>query len=178
MTSNLAKRFNRPEWADCPGLRTHRVDPAFIAAGRSFEIGRRSYGLDARGVVIEREDGVAVALRPNAFTGVAARAEEDAEGRVTVTLELLHADPQLCVPLLIANDLDHVAGDWREWSRLLSLPMLMVEADGSVSTLEVEPRSSDRRRRASRRPRFLMRRATGSALIAMRIEGVEIIARR
>jgi len=61
---------------------------------------------------------------------------EDSEGNVTVTLELLHNDPQLSVPLLVADDLDDVAADWRAWADAYRLPMLLIEADGIARTLE------------------------------------------
>ena len=109
---------------------------------------------------------------------MAARAAEDESGTVTVTLELLHENDALSVPLLVAHDLDDIAADWREWARLYDLPMLMVEQDGSVSRLDGAPRAHDRRRRATRRPRFLVRRRTAALGVAMRIEGAEIIARR
>ena len=171
-----AAATNMPSWATA----THRIDPRALDARRTFRMGERSMTVHAGGAVVEDADGIARPLRGEAFEGVAARALEDSEGNVTVTLELLHADHALCVPLLVANDLDDVAADWRDWARTFGLPMLMVEADGSVSTLDEPgaPRAAEeRRKRASRRPRFLMRRRTGSFGVSMRIEGREIIAR-
>ena len=163
-----------PSWASW----SHRVDPLGLRGARHFEVGGRRFSLDARGVVEHRADGVAAPLRGGAFDGVAARAMEDASGTVTVTLELMHADASRSVPLLVAHDLDDIAADWREWARLFALPMLMVEADGSVSRLDGAPQSTERRQRASGRPRFLARRRVGSMGVTMRIEGTEIIARR
>ena len=106
---------------------------------------------------------------------------------MTVTLELHHTDPALCVPLLVAHDLDDIAADWRAWAELYGLPMMMVEADGVARPLEDgTPLSTggapSRRRRhhqiADRRPRFLVRRSTGKMGFRMKIEGREIIARR
>ena len=111
---------------------------------------------------------------------------EDAEGNVTVTLELYHPDPALCVPLLVARDLYDVAADWRSWSDLFGLPMMMIEADGSVVPLEdtLTAMRSDigamPRRRSpnrTRRPRFLARRKPGGLGMRMVVEGEEIIAR-
>ena len=108
-------------------------------------------------------------------------------GRVTVTLELHHTDTQLCVPLLVAHNLDDIAADWRAWSELYGLPMLMVEADGVARPLDdgsahQAATTPTRRRRhsqiADRRPHFLVRRSTGKLGIRMKIEGREIIARR
>ena len=61
---------------------------------------------------------------------------EDATGNVTVTLELLHNDPMLSVPLFVANDLEDVAADWRAWADAYRLPMMLIEADGIARTLE------------------------------------------
>ena len=53
-----------------------------------------------------------------------------------MTLELLHNDPMLSVPLLVADDLDDVAADWRAWADAYRLPMLLIESDGVARTLE------------------------------------------
>ena len=167
---------NMPAWATT----LHRIDPRALDARRSFRMDERAITVHGGGAVIEGADGIARPLRPEAFEGVAARALEDSEGNVTVTLELLHAEEALCVPLLVAHDLDDVAADWRDWAKAFNLAMLMVEADGSVSLLDEPgaPRAAEeRRRRASRRPRFLMRRRTGNMGVSMRIEGREMIAR-
>lgn len=123
---------------------------------------------------------------PALSKGVAARAIDHGDGQVTVTLELHHDDPDLCVPLLVAHDLCDIAADWRSWSEAYRIPMLMVEADGVARPLEehlgkVRTQNTRPRRRhsyfAERRPRFLVRRSTGSLGMSMKIEGKEIIAR-
>ena len=147
--------------------------------------------LDSRGAVMRKvlsKSGLplSIALPARAFTGVAARAIDHGDGTVTVTLELHHADAALCVPLLVAHDLDDIAADWRAWAELYGLPMMMVEADGVARPLEDgshrQAASPSRRRRhhqiADRRPRFLVRRSTGKMGFRMKIEGREIIARR
>ncbi|KQT88044.1 DUF6101 family protein [Aurantimonas sp. Leaf443] len=179
----------RPEWASVPV----RLDPQAADRRQSVEMVEDGetvlYRVDKRGAVINRRlerSGlpVSIALSPRAFKGVAARAMEDGEGRVTVTLELHHDDPRFTVPLLVATDLFDVAADWRGWADLFSLPMLMVEADGSLHALEdtlgrIRASSPAPRRRSvsrSRRPRFLARRKPGLGM-RMVIEGEEIIAR-
>ena len=127
-----------------------------------------------------------VALPANAFRGVAARALEDELGTVTVTLELLHNDPMLSVPLLVADDLDDVAADWRAWADAYRLPMLLIEADGVARTLEESlgaaikalPPQERRKGRVTpaRRPRFLARRKAGNLGLRLVIDGAEIIA--
>jgi len=122
-----------------------RLDPFRLPQAVSYashdDFGEVSFTVDNRGVRMKRvlnKSGLPVtfALPTRAFRGVAARAIEDDLGDVTVTLELLHTDAMLCVPLLVAGDLDDVAADWRAWSEALGLPMLMVEADGLARPLE------------------------------------------
>ncbi len=173
-----------------------RLDPFRLPqivsyAGRE-DNGDVSMTIDRRGVVIKRKlpkSGLplTIALPARAFKGVAARALEDESGAVTVTLELLHNDPQLSVPLLVADTLDDVAADWRAWSESLGLPMLLIESDGVARALEdtigqvkVDASHTKRRRLgySVKRPRFLMRRKTGDLGVRMVVAGEEIIARR
>jgi hypothetical protein len=181
----------KPVWAG----RNMRLDPFRLPQAVSYatrdEQGDVSFVIDKRGAVIRRVlkmSGlpVTVVLPARAFRGVAARAIEDNDGNVTVTLELLHNDPQLSVPLLVADDLDDVAADWRAWADQYRLPMLLIEADGVARTLEeslgavkTEPAKQRRKHRGSqpRRPRFLMRRKSGELGLRLIIDGEEIIAR-
>ncbi|HEV7254822.1 MAG TPA: DUF6101 family protein [Mesorhizobium sp.] len=178
----------QPIWAG----RDMRLDPLRLPHAMSFAdrdaFGEVVFTIDARGARIRRrlqQSGlpVTVALPPRAFKGVAARAIDDGIGNVTVTLELMHADPMLSVPLLVARDLEDVAADWRGWSDAFRLPMLLVESDGVARTLEeslsAAPRACDRRQgrpTRERRPRFLMRRKMGTLGLRLTIEGQEIIA--
>lgn len=183
-------QVSKPEWAGMP----IRLDPAFADRKQVFELESEgemvSYRVDRRGAVIRRRlersnVPVAIALAPHAFKGVAARAMDDGAGEVTVTLELHHEDPKLSVPLLVACDLFDVAADWRGWADLFGLPMLMVEADGSVQALDdtlgrVKAGDPAPRRRVgqrNRRPRFLARRKPGGLGLRMIVSGQEIIAR-
>ncbi|MCO5063251.1 MAG: DUF6101 family protein [Rhizobiaceae bacterium] len=183
----------KPVWAG----RTMRLDPFRLAQTVSFETddgaGGTTYSINRKGAVIRRlleNSGLpmTIALPPRAFLGVAARALEDGEGNLTVTLELMHDDPELSVPLLVARDLDDVAADWRAWAVEYRLPMLLVEADGTPRTLEESlgggialrkpiERRKRRSRVANRRPRFLMRRKTGTLGVRLVVSGQEIIAR-
>ncbi|PZO78942.1 MAG: hypothetical protein DI629_10965 [Mesorhizobium amorphae] len=171
-----------------------RMDPFRLPQPMSFTerdgSGEVTFTLDRRGVSIRRflqRSGLpaSVALPANAFRGVAASAVEDDEGHVTVTLELLHADPMLCVPLLVANDLDDIAVDWREWSDAYNLPMLLIEADGVARTLEeslgavARSAGADRRQGRpthARRPRFLARRKIGTLGVRLVVGGEPVIA--
>ena len=166
-----------PAWA--ARGETHRVDPRNTAA-RGFVMGGASYRVNERGAVVTRA-GVSRPLPLSAFRGIAARAMEDEDGTVTVTLELMHADESLSVPVLVARDLYDVAADWRAWSKRAGLPMLMIEGDGSVEVLDASASPGtdaphERRRRSTHRPRFLVRRRVGLG-VAMRLGGDQIIAR-
>ncbi|RWF27791.1 DUF6101 family protein, partial [Mesorhizobium sp.] len=131
----------KPVWAG----RNMRLDPFRLPQMVSYatrdDYGDVTFTIDQRGAVIRRMLEMSglpaiIALPAKAFRGVAARAMEDPDGNVTVTLELLHNDPMLSVPLLVADDLEDVAADWRAWADAYRLPMLLIEADGIARTLE------------------------------------------
>ncbi|MGO8271964.1 DUF6101 family protein, partial [Rhizobium ruizarguesonis] len=67
---------------------------------------------------------LSIALPKRVFKGVSARAIDHGDGDFTVTLELHHTDPELCIPLLFAHDLSDIAADWRSWSEAFRIPML------------------------------------------------------
>ena len=192
MSNTVLKEPEKPIWAGS----VLRLDPEHLPQQVSYwarnESGEIAITLDKRGAVLRRalpssRLPVSVALPARVFMGVAARAIDHGDGEVTVTLELHHTDPELCVPLLVAHDLDDIAADWRSWAASYNLPMLMVEADGVARPLDRQlgavhlGRPRPRRRYsffADRRPRFLVRRRTGSLGIArLVIDGEEIIAR-
>ncbi|BCH26200.1 hypothetical protein MesoLjLc_61140 [Mesorhizobium sp. L-8-10] len=182
----------KPVWAG----RNMRLDPFRLPQMVSYatrdDYGDVTFTVDQRGAVVRRTLNmsglpVTVALPARAFLGVAARAMEDEDGHVTVTLELHHNDPMLSVPLLVAHDLDDVAADWRAWAAAYHLPMLLIEADGVARTLEeslgavkTAPVRERRKGRvsAARRPRFLARRKSGHLGLRLVINGEEIIARQ
>ena len=187
----MLNTVSKPAWAGT----TLRLDPKRFPQAMTFEL--RAEGTDAtitldeRGAVMRRmlpASGLplTVALPSRAFKGVAARAIDHGNGDVTVTLELHHTDPGLCIPLLVAHDLYDIAADWRSWSEAYGIPMLMVEADGVARELDehlitagAKPPKPRRRHSyfADRRPRFLVRRKVGSLGISMKIKGREIFAR-
>ena len=157
----------------------------------NIELGTKSYKIDTNGAVVKKILScglpITMAVPSRAFKGVAARAIEDAQGNVTVTLELLHHDPELCVPLLCADNMDDVSADWHSWSRLMKLPMLIVGLDGeptavqnTLGTIMVET-PWERRKRISaikHRPNFLRRRKPGVVGAVEKLTAAEIIARR
>ncbi|GCA48796.1 MULTISPECIES: DUF6101 family protein [Sinorhizobium] len=187
----MRNTLSQPAWVG----NTLRLDPKRFPQQASYVLrghtGNVSISLDERGAVLRKVlpfSGLplSIALPARAFKGVAARAIDHGDGEVTVTLELHHDDPDLCIPLLVAHDLSDIAADWRAWAEAYRIPMLMVEADGVARPLEehigdVRTAPAKPRRRhsffAERRPRFLVRRSTGSLGIQMKIDGREIIAR-
>jgi hypothetical protein len=183
-----AKSFSEimPSWA-CDRM---RLDPYRLPHRLTLEQYATTWTIDRQGAVMKAMLGsglpVSIALPAKSFKGVAARALEQADGSVTVTLELHHHDPALCVPLLVADNLEDVAADWHSWCRLMSLPMLIVGDGGKASPvrarlgeLMVDP-CFDRRKRfgsLKHRPWFLRRRKPGVIGPVVRITGEEIIAR-
>jgi hypothetical protein len=107
------------------------------------------------------------------FRGVSIRilpAEGNEPAATAVMLE--HRDAGLSVPLFMAPDGDDLLAQWKCWGRVLGLPLLVVDGDGSLR----EPfrriggdgrggtAAPRRRRRVAikwRRSRFLMRRKPG-----------------
>lgn len=137
----MTKTVLKPDWA----VATLRLDPARfpqqVTYGKANGATDVAVTLDERGAVLRKvltSSGLPLsfALPARAFKGVAARAIDHGDGQVTVTLELHHDDPDLCVPLLVAHDLYDIAADWRSWSEAYRIPMLMVEADGVARPLE------------------------------------------
>ncbi|ALE04069.1 DUF6101 family protein [Bartonella ancashensis] len=70
------------------------------------------------------------------FKGIATRVIKTLSGEKAVTLELFHADEEACIPLLMSRDLSSVLLDWRLWADTYSLPMLMINEDGSITAVE------------------------------------------
>jgi len=178
----------KPAWAgDQLRLAPGRFPQQVSYASREDHDGV-TFTLDRRGAVMRKvlpQSGLplSIALPVRAFNGIAARAMDHGDGTLTVTLELHHQDPELCVPLLVAHDLGDIAADWNAWSELYRLPMLMIEADGVARPLDVAPAAAGgaqpRRRQtvfAGRRTRMRMRRGGGALGIRMVISGEEIIA--
>ena len=147
--------------------------------------------VDRRGAVLKHAVEKAdipfnIALPKTAFRGVAARALETGSESSLVTLELLHDDETLCVPLRVGHELAEIAKDWQIWAELLGLPMMLVDSDGVARSLEdsaakVQMNAPHQRRPhamfAERRPRFLARRRMGNLGVRLTVDGTEIIAR-
>lgn len=175
--------------------RLQRLDP--FALPVSFAVSPRGSYPGAAAVTVTLDRDNAVLSRPGrlsaesvpikSYRGVAVRVVPATEANPgTLVVELSHERPSLSLPLLSGNTPEDVAVDWQAWSRSLGLPLLLVEADGTMTEplsrvgelmiLDAKPR---RRRFASttRRPRFLVRRKTGWDKALGKIDGDELFAR-
>ncbi len=124
------------------------------------------------------------------FRGVAMRTlppDGDEPAAVAVTLE--HRDAGLCIPLFVATEGSDAMAEWKSWSRVLGLPLLVAEDDGGlrepfarIGRVGTGSPQARRRRRGAvrwRRPSILMRRKPGRtpAIPAVHRGEREIIAR-
>jgi hypothetical protein len=154
-----------------------RLDPfalpvRFEAADEAADERRRVIDLHRERVVVRRTlRGMRMALNlpVAAFRGVAIRligkADEPPSG-IAVILE--HGDPALSLPLFSSTASEDIVVEWQSWGRVLGLPLLVAERDGSLrepfarlGALRIEAPTWRRRRRtaiARRRPSILLRR--------------------
>jgi hypothetical protein len=183
--------------ASAGSSRAFRLDPFTLPVRYSATLGRGVHASEAT-ILIDGEQ--AIVRRPSkvgapmtfrlpieSFDGVAVRmAPIDNDGNIEVVVELMHRDPGLCLPLIIADEPEDVAADWQAWARTLNLPLLVVGQDGSIIRPDdrmggvASARTKPRRRHsffAGRRPRFLTRRKTGRPEKIEILSGREIIAR-
>lgn len=115
---------------------------------------------------------MAVSLPVAMYLGVAIRLvppDASSPGAVAVVLE--HRDPAMSVPLFVAPDGTDALAEWQSWARVLGLPLLVHDGEGSfrepferIGAVRVAPAQPRRRRHTTvrkRRPRILMRRKPG-----------------
>ena len=62
---------------------------------------------------------------------------------------LEHRDTGLTVPLFVATEGDDAMAEWKSWSRVLGVPLLVADGDGALR----EPFRADRPPRWSASPR-------------------------
>lgn len=162
--------------------RNARLDPfslpvRFEAADESADGRRRVIDLHRERVVLRRSvRGIRMALNMPvaAFRGVALRpfgADSGATPPDEIAVVLEHRDPALSLPLFASAERDDIVAEWQAWGRVLGLPLLLAERDGSLrepftrlGALRCEPVTWRRRRRsaiARRRPARLLRRRPG-----------------
>ena len=160
-----------------------RLDPfslpvRFTADDAAADERLRVVDLHRERVVLRRSvRGMRMALNlpVAAFRGVAIRLvfgkSDDIPSAIAVVLE--HGDPALSVPLFAASESDDVVAEWQSWGRVLGLPLLVHETDGSLrepfarlgAFLRIDAPVKRRRRRgavARRRPARLLRRRPGA----------------
>lgn len=113
-----------------------------------------------------------VGVPVNEFRGIIMRTlppEGSEPAAVAVVLE--HRDSGLSIPLFVAADGGDAMAQWKSWARVLGLPLLVLDTDGSLrepnrrlGRVGVGSPAPRRRRRAAirwRRPSILMRRKPG-----------------
>jgi len=182
----------------CAGSsRALRLDPfglpvRFSAVDDAADGRIRDIELHRERVVVRRSlRGMRMALNMPvaAFAGIALRLIAGQGGALeTLAVELEHEDPSLTLPLFLTSQTDEALAEWRAWSRALSLPMLLAEANEASRALCARiglraGRPRPRRRRRSplkgRRPSILLRRANGQLTRPIRVHRGEreIIAR-
>ncbi len=178
--------------------RDERLDPftlpvQFAVTDKAADERIRMVELSRDRVVVRRAvRGIKMAVRVpvTAYLGVAIRMEPPTEhqnGAVTVVLE--HRDPGLSLPLYRATDGTDIVAEWQTWARVLSLPLLVAEADGRlrepfarIGAVRIAAPTWRRRRRSAlraRRPTLPLRRRMGRSIAdaAVHRDEREIIAR-
>ncbi|WP_420394099.1 DUF6101 family protein [Acuticoccus sp.] len=110
--------------------------------------------------------------RRSAFRGVACTVQRG-EVEPVFGLALLHENPRLSIPLSTGTDAAAIAREWQSWAKALDLPLIAVEADGTVHAeltalgVVLAERPSPRRRGSplvGRRSRYGRRRAARAVL--------------
>jgi hypothetical protein len=157
--------------------RALRLDPfalpvRFEVADEAADERLRIVDLHRERVVFRRSvRGMRMALNmPVAsFRGVAIRLLGQADNNpFSIAVVLEHGDPALSLPLYASAESDDIVAEWQSWSRVLGLPLLVAEGDGTLrepfkrlGAVRVEKPTLRRRRRnaiARRRPSIRMRR--------------------
>jgi len=116
-----------------------------------------------------------------AYRGVAIRLDATTQTPPVVCVTLEHADAALSLPLFASTDNDDIVAEWQIWGRVLGLPLLIGDTDGTIreafariGQLRIAAPTWRRRRRsaiARRRPSRLLRRRAG------RVEAAAIVHR-
>jgi hypothetical protein len=161
----------------CAGSgRALRLDPLglpvrFCASDAAADGRVRDIELHRERVVLRRSvSGMRMALNMpvKVFDGISLQlvpAERGESDMLAVVLE--HSDPSLTLPLYLTPRPDEALAEWRAWSEMLGVPLLLassISANTQLGHLRIErPRPRRRRRSAlrKRRPSILMRRGSG-----------------
>jgi hypothetical protein len=167
-------------WATPRRLDPFSLPVRFEAADEAADERVRIVDLHRERVVVRRSvRGMRMALNVpvTAYRGVAIRlfadggpcAKDSIPSSIAVVLE--HRDPALSLPLFSSPETDDIVAEWQSWGRVLGLPLLVAEGDGSLrepfarlGAVRIETPSWRRRRRsaiARRRSVRLLRRRAG-----------------
>src|SRR3984957_7002399 len=168
----------------------------FEAADEAADENRRIVELHRERVVLRRSvRGMRMALNMpvTAFRGVAIRLQGTDKANASLPTEIAvvleHNDPALSLPLFASPECDDIVAEWQSWGRVLGLPLLVAEGDGSLrepfmrlGAVRVEAPTWRRRRRTTigrRRSARMLRRRPGMthAQPAVHRDEREIIAR-
>jgi hypothetical protein len=154
------------------GLDPHPQPPPDVARDGGADGQVRNIELDRERVVLRRAVRgipmkVGVPIRE--FRGVTLKMlppEGDEPAAVAVMLE--HRDSALSVPLFVAGEGCEAMVEWKSWSRVLGVPLLVDDGDGALrepfrrlGQLNIGPTAPRKKRRAAirwRRPSILLRR--------------------
>jgi hypothetical protein len=158
-----------------------RLDPfslpvRFTAADEAADERTRVVDLHRERVVLRRSIGgmrMALNMPVTAFRGVAIRLYGEADAAPTsIAVVLEHADPALSLPLYAAAETDDIVAEWQSWGRVLGLPLLVAERDGSMrepfarlGSLRIEAPALRRRRRNAVARRHSTRRFRRRVLV-------------
>jgi hypothetical protein len=173
-----SSRIGAPHRVSAMG--TPRLDPfslpvRFTAADEGADERLRVVDLHRERVVLRRSvGGIRMALNmPVAnYRGVAIRLTgEQGQAPNAIAVVLEHRDSALSLHLFAAAERDDIVAEWQSWGRVLNLPLLVADADGSLreplprlGALRVAAPTWRRRRKsaiARRRPSRLLRRQAG-----------------
>ena len=178
--------------------RALRLDPfglpvRFSASDASADGHVRDVELHRERVVLRRSlSGMRMALYMpvSAYDGISLRLVPSEGGTEDVLAVVLkHSDPALTLPLFVTLQPDDALAEWRAWSQLLGVPLLLAEQNkvsqvtiAQLGELNIERPRPRRRRRSAlklRRPSILLRRGCGKISETARIHRGEreIIAR-
>jgi hypothetical protein len=174
-------------------LDPHALPVRYAARDSGADGQVRNIELDRERVVLKRAvAGIAmkVGVPLREFSGVTMRTlPPEGEEPAVVAVMLEHRDRGLTVPLYVAAEGHDAIVEWKSWSRILGVPLLVDDGDGAlrepfqrIGRLNVGKPGPRRRRRAAikwRRPSILMRRKPGrpSATPTVYRGEQEIIAR-
>ena len=118
------------------------------------------------------QSGVAIKVKVpvTEFIGVAVATAISAEGVLTSSIELVHADAELNYRVFEEEGNHSVVAEWQNWGKKLRLPLFIKAGDGQYMPYSQQVdgvmvgNSASRRKlaaEAGRRPRFLNRRKPG-----------------